>query len=67
MSASTQRPDLLTFQIIWLGYDEDEIGWDEVRHHDLTDAIAAACIRMSAGRGFAAEAHGFFVRRKEDA
>ncbi len=52
----------LPFEIVWLGWDEAKVGTDVVKRRDLTAAIGAACNRLLAGRGHAADAHGFFVR-----
>lgn len=58
----------MVFEIVWLGWDKSEIGIDQVRRYDLTDAISTACYRMKSGsnHGLAAFAHGFFVRSAEE-
>ena len=53
--------DLIEFEIVWLDWDQHPFDATIVRNHDLSDAIAAACILMLRQ----SEAHGFFVRRKE--
>lgn len=51
------------FEITWLNWDQQPYDATIVRRFDLTAAITAAC-RLMRTRG---DAHGFFVRRKEDA
>lgn len=63
MSASTRRPDLL-FEIVWLGWDEQEVGRFDLLRYDLTEAIKSACSLMLTHAP--KDAHGFFVRRKEE-
>jgi hypothetical protein len=59
------RPDL-PFEILWLGYDRKIVGIQTILRYDLTEAIRSAALMMREGAHPPKEAHGFFVRRKED-
>jgi hypothetical protein len=66
MSASTRPPDLL-FEIVWLGWDREEVEVTSIREHDLTAAIKKAARLLQQSHPDTFYAHGFFVRRKEGA
>lgn len=60
--------DRITFEILWYNGGPDHapnrvIGRDQVKRHDLTDAIIAACNMLKSGKGsHDGYAHGFYVR-----
>jgi hypothetical protein len=69
----TVEPDKLTFVIYWLdnaGFPDELprpriIGRDEVKRHDLSGAISAACNMLKAGKGNSDFAKGFTVKVKK--
>lgn len=60
-----RKLDLL-FEVVWLGWDEEPVGTFDLLRYDLTEAIQSACRLMQLGHA-PQDAHGFFVRRKEEA
>lgn len=56
----------LTFNVHWLDWRGEEFATDEIKRHDLSDAITAACGMLKSAKGNARNAHGFMVRRKRE-
>ena len=51
----------IAFDIQWYGWDGKVYATEQIKRHDLSEAIVAACNLLARGKGQAASAHGFFV------
>lgn len=59
------------FEILWYSGGPDHapnrcIGRDYIRRHDLTDAIARACVLLRSGKASDGYAVGMYVRKAAD-